>query len=278
MNDGEHCRDQLIDLAMQPVDAPIPSDVRDHLAQCAECQAELVALREAWCLLPATLVAPKDDDARRSQRIEQQLMQRIAAANQAGLSPSRHLASSSISGRSRSLNLLRYVVAASVLAALIMFTTFAPRWFVADSGRLTPQEREQIDTLAKQMDELRRLESVFSSPDVRYVSMMSVELSSVDAKTRGYLVMDIESQEAHLLVSELPTMESASFHLWFLSSQNEVLASGPVASKSGGFGAATVRLPQDLARVAFARVTAETESHPPSPSEHVLLQATLQLD
>lgn len=266
------CRDQLLELSVHPVDRPLPPEIEAHLAQCPACRDELSSLRDSWC----DLLPPVVEDHERSRRIEERLAARLETEIRTPVAPSsRHDIAPRVSRR---LNVMRYALAASVLAVLITVTHFGPSLFYRHVGQLTENERQQVLALAEQMNEIRRLESTFASADVRYVSMMSVDLESQRTGAKGHLVIDLESDEAHFLASGLRRLTSQHYVIWLVSDGRRVLSHSTVTVNERSFGLATLALPNDPSRAASVLLTIEDQAWPESPSDRLVMQVELSID
>ncbi len=271
MIDCNHCRDQLLELAMQPVDNPLPEEIQGHLDQCPRCRDELLVLRESWGALPSSL----STNPERTNRIEERVMQRIESTRRVQVTEVTRR--ESVTASDRRLNVWRYALAATVLVMLVAITNIAPILFYRNVGQLTEQERQQVRALAEQMNEIRRLESAFASADVRYVSLTSIDLASDHSSTRGHLVIDLESREAHLLASGLQPLSTQRYVIWLTDTNGTVLSSAIVKVNDERFGIASLPLPSDLAQAAKVVLTIEENEQPTLPSTKRVMQVDLAI-
>lgn len=268
----EQLIDQLDAIALTPPTEMSDASVLGHLADCDSCRAELHARQEAWLALSAGLpvgteAAPSDLESRIFDRIEQPAGADFAASSE------KRIGQSANDDYSRAAIIWKYVIAASVLFFLVSASISGLGQVGKGEPNLSDGEIVSIREIAKQVEKIDKLERMFASPRVKYVSL---ETKSDESPT-GFFVHDPMSAEFHFFGKNLlrNTSRDSRLRVWLLDGDGRVITSSDVQTNNNG-SVGTALLNDDRANEVVALlVTSEQGLQSTSPSKDVVFRSEL---
>ena len=258
MSSCEQFKSQIDTFLLVPPCIPEEGELAQHLQICDACRSQVDAIREAWVALPLSLepVAPSEE-----------LKSRVLAAATRGdhirtVGPKFEFESATASKMSRLSNVLRYVVAATVLVALISAYVALRR--PTGGGRSTP---------SPPTSELVDRPTDLEGSKVYYVALMHIDSRTPVAT---HVLCDLASQQVHFVLFDLNDFQTDGLYkIWLLGSQNQVFSSSILKINDEKVGKALISLPSTLSEVTQVVVTRETREDASLPSTEILLGGVL---
>ena len=226
MSGATHVTEQLAAYALGCLDEAEARQVREHLAVCAECRAELAPYEAVTgaLALAAPEVAPP-------ARLRQQLVARIQPARRpaAGISWWESLS-----------RLFRRSAPAWALASLVLIVALVASnvlWLQAGRGRPASEMR------------ILPLRSTAAAPGAT-----------------GMIVMSPDGEYGTLVVDGLPTLElTQQYQLWLIR-DGERVSGGVFSTGGHGYGALVVYVPAPLSLYDSFGITIEPAGGSPGPT------------
>jgi anti-sigma-K factor RskA len=260
----EQCRDEMAEHALGQSDPETAAAMRDHLAACVVCRREFAEIESAWAALPLacepSAPGPQVFERVRS-RIDQLSGKPAPSAAERPPSP--------LTPRQR---LLSYVLAASVLAALIggslVLRNDAPRGSTGDVAA----DRALRD-LAGRLGKLQELEQMLRSDGVKLASLHAPASERVGA----YVLWDLTTGQWHVFAPGLPPAPAGkTYQLWAVAEGSRPLAGPTFVVGSSGIGSVVADFPELKPGAAItAVVTLEPAGGSEAPSGDSVLEAPL---
>ncbi|MCA9189161.1 MAG: hypothetical protein R3E01_31250 [Pirellulaceae bacterium] len=239
-------------------DNGLPPELEQHRAACQHCDEQYHIMQEAWLLIPQSLPRPlvRPD-------FEALVMQQVLDGQQVVVSqPARPMWTHGV---------LKYVLAASVLVALLTGTILGPRLFYPQAPS-ADSDLKQVREFARQLGRLKELDQAFSTPDIRYVSLHA---AGNNDRVEGYLLYDMISHEGHFFAYDLPANSGHLYKLWLIDQQGMVFSSVSIDVDDRQLGAAIVALPEELSSIREVIVTSETDAESTTPSTEIRMLASV---
>jgi anti-sigma-K factor RskA len=261
----EHCREELAEYALGHSDKGVAAAVAEHLAACVVCRRELAETEAAWAALACDLPQEQLRPA-----VLEQLLDRIEQAD--GPRPPVATAAKA-PPLSRRQRLLSYVLAASVLAALIGGSMYLrPSADVSLTGNATADQA--LRDLASRLGKLQELEQMLNTGNVKVASLRAT--AQRDAPT-AYVVWDLPTRQWHFHALALPTPPAGkAYQLWAATEGAAPLAGPTFAVDSRGVGSVVADFPAlKPGAIVRAIVTLEPAGGSPAPTGDVVLDAPL---
>jgi anti-sigma-K factor RskA len=233
----EHVIDLLPAYALDCLDEDEAVQVKEHLAKCTACRAELRAYQAIAGQLPLTAPVVEPPAG-----VKQALMARIQPPSKARPS----------SGLQKLLDFSRRISPAWSLASLVLIVVLAASNLV----------------LWQQVNRLNASSST---------EMRTIKLSGTVAApgATGLLVISVDGQHGTLVVDDLPDLDAQhQYQLWLIDAKGE-RASGGVFSVRDGYGSVWVHSTQPLISYPSFGVTIEPNGGSPAPTGEKVLGGKL---
>jgi len=270
--------------------------LREHLAGCTECDAELREFEHTLSLLPLALEAPAA-----AERITRKLEARLSAPAQVAPPrpaqvPSREpvpLVQPNQPTRreaSRSRLVPRLALAAAIILALYsaaitsrlidMKTAYDDRGnklaYLQNRFNTLEQEAKQsearIDALSKVLSERVRLEQILDAPDLQVTRLIPLGPAP---QARGLVVVSKASGNAVVRVNGLePAPEGKIYELWWITKQKGPERAGIFTTGSDREAIAKVDAPPAGERVMASAITLEPAGGVAKPSGTMYLKGS----
>ncbi len=261
----EQCREELAEYALGHSDNGADAAVAEHLATCVVCRRELAETEAAWAALACDL--PREQP---SSAVLERLLNRIDQADGPRPQVAPAPKAPPLSRRER---LLAYVLAASVLAALVGGSIYMrPSKDVALTGNATADQA--LHDLAARLGKLQELEQMLNTGNVKVASLRPpAELDRPGA----YVVWDLPTRQWHFYGLSLPAAPAGqTYQLWAAAEGAAPLAGPTFAVDSRGIGSVVADFPALKPGVIVrAVVTLEPAGGSPAPTGDVVLDAPL---
>lgn len=262
-------------LALQALEALDMSESRaldEHLADCEECRAELVELRDAAGLLAyaATPVEPRPE-----------LRAQILAAARAERNGGAETAAQVIALRPRAQtspwpNLLKLAAAIAFVALIIGIVVLWRR----ESGLQRELLQLQLQTVERQKELLREREALaraqetlalLTSPSAKKAELTGTEVAQ---NARASFVFDRQTGRAVLLTEGLPAPPAdKAYELWFIADGRPI--PGKVFSvDASGRAAISDQVPPEARERAVFAVTLEPKEGVSAPTGAIYLKGS----
>jgi anti-sigma-K factor RskA len=261
--------------------------LREHLAGCDECTAELREFEHAAAMMAVAFDAPTSAD-----RITQKLEARLAAAAPATAKATTDRAASRVvepsqRGGTRSIT-TRLSIAAAVVFAIYgaavtsrlssLQTAYDARanQLAYLQNRFTTLEHDaqvaeqKIDALSKVLSERVRLEDILDAPDLEVTRLGPLPPAP---GARAVVITSKSAGSAVLRASGLDTPPSGkTYELWWITKQRGPVPAGTFTAESGNEVIAKVNPPPVGDRVMLTAVTLEPAGGVPKPTGTMYLK------
>jgi hypothetical protein len=260
----EQCRDDMAEFALGHGDPEAKAAMNAHLASCIVCRYELAEIESAWAALPLACESSAPSDA-----VLERILQRMDAST--GPRPTIIPATSSpLTSRQR---LYSYLLAASVLLALIGGSLmWGERPSQGPTGDVVADAA--LHDLAQRLGKLQELEQMLNTGGVRLASLHAPTTSDT---VGAYVVWDTTARQWHFFVSDLkPAPDGKAYQLWAVAEGQKPLPGPTFVVGSAGMGSVVADFPGLNPGVkASAVVTLEPEDGSDAPSGKPILEASL---
>jgi Anti-sigma-K factor rskA/Putative zinc-finger len=271
--------------ALNRLDPDEMAALREHLAGCGECPAELREFENAAAMMALAVDAPTSIEDRITRKLEARLATPTmkAAIDRA---PSRSVESSSRPG-SRSIATRISIAAAVVLAVYGAVVTSRlsnlqsaynarENQLAYLQNRFTTLEHDaqvaeqRIDALSKVLSERVRLENVLDAPDLEVTRLGPLPAAP---GARAVVIASKSSGNAVLRASGLETPPTGkTYELWWITKQKGPVPAGTFTAESGNEVIAKVDPPPTGDRVVLTAVTLEPAGGGPKPTGAMYLK------
>jgi anti-sigma-K factor RskA len=271
--------------ALDRLDPDEMAALREHLAGCPECPAELREFENAAAMMALAVDAPTSIEDRITRKLEARLAPppTKAAIDRA---PSRSVESSSRGG-SRSIATRISIAAAVVLAIYGAVVTSRlsnlqsaynarENQLAYLQNRFTTLEHDaqvaeqKIDALSKILSERVRLENVLDAPDLEVTRLGPLPAAP---GARAVVIASKSSGSAVLRASGLETPPAGkTYELWWITKQKGPVPAGTFTAESGNEVIAKVDPPPTGDRVMLTAVTLEPAGGVPKPTGAMYLK------
>jgi anti-sigma-K factor RskA len=274
--------------ALHRLDPDEMAALREHLAGCAECPAELREFENAAAMMALAVNAPTSIEDRITRKLEARLAEPAPVAPRAvsDRAPSRSVESSSRAG-SRSIATRISIAAAVVLAIYGAVVTSRlsnlrsaynarENQLAYLQNRFTTLEHDaqvaeqKIDALSKVLSERVRLENVLDAPDLEVTRLGPLPAAP---GARAVVIASKSSGTAVLRAMGLETPPSGkTYELWWITKQKGPVPAGTFTAESGNEVIAKVDPPPTGEHVMLTAVTLEPTGGVPKPTGAMYLK------
>lgn len=255
-------------LALHALDALDANELRalnEHLANCAECRAELIELRDTAGLL-AYAATPAEPRAELRARIMADVAAGMPRGQTASETTGQVVQFSTRRQESAWPSLLKL---AAGLAFLALLTGVVVLWKRNESARqeiadLKREAGEQRAELAKERD----LVSLLTSPNAKRAELAGTQTA---ATARGSFVFDRQTGRAVLVTEGLPpTPPDKAYELWFIANGRPIPGKVFTVDPSG-HAMVTDQVPPEARERAVFAITLEPKQGVSSPTGPIYL-------
>lgn len=212
-NDHERMRELLAGYALDSLDRADAQELASHIAQCAECEAELVRWREA-----ASLLSYSVDVAEPRAEVRARLLEQIEELER-DKAPRVLQLPDADSTRMSSWQLWKNPAPAALLAACLVLVVLAISLFIVwrRERALTAELAalsQRIEAQKKELDRSREISDLLLQPDARAVSLSGTPTAP---KAQARIIVADKSSRVLLVASNLPVApEGKAYQLWFI--------------------------------------------------------------
>lgn len=259
--------------ALDALDASEARSLEEHLNGCAECQSELVELRDATALLAhaSTPAAPRDEvraQILNQMRAESRAKPGATAANVVPLRPR-----TASSAWPRLLQLAAAVAFVALLLGIVVFwrRDLRQRREIAQlSHQLNSRERE----LARDREVLARQRDVFAllnSPDAKKMELAG---SPTAQDARAMFVFDQKSGHAMLMTEGLPMApRDMAYEVWFIPKGHSPMPGKMFTVDASGRAMVTDEMPLEARQNSVIAITLEPKVGSAAPTGPIYLSS-----
>jgi hypothetical protein len=273
-------------LELEAAGAVDPSELRAldaHLVACAECRAELDALREAAASLAYTVAPVRPPAELRARVLGQVGEMKTAFAPAAEATPAR---TSSVAGEARRLlrglslwqilgarpalgfGAAALVVLLAALGALSFMLWGRTQQLSAEVARLASrlgESEEQTAAARGQLARMQEVNEVMSAPGSRLMSLAGTKTAP---QAHAHVAYDRSTGRVVLFASELPPAPAGkAYQLWFIAEGRPApMPGGVFKTDARGRGQLSDRLPADAPGLDNFAVTLEDERGVQTPA------------
>ncbi len=279
--------------ALDRLDADESAALREHLAGCRECEAELREFEHAVAMMALAVDAPSSAD-RITRKLEARLgtLPPVAAKGAPDRKPNRSVEPATRSS-SRSIATRLSIAAAVVLAVYGAVVTSRlsnlQSAYDARANQLTylqnrfttlendAQVAEQkIDALSKVLSERVRLEDVLDAPDLEVTRLGPLPPAP---GAHAVVIASKSSGRAVLRATGLETPPSGkTYELWWITKQKGPVPAGTFSAETGNEVIAKVDPPPTGEHVMLTAVTLEPVGGVPKPTGAMYLKGAPERD
>ena len=265
------------------------AQVREHLAGCSECRAELREFEHAVAMMALAVDAPTSAD-RITRKLEARLAEpeRVASPAVNDRPASRSVEQSNRAG-TRNIAMRLSIAAAVVLAVYgaVVTSRLSSLQSAYDAranqlaylqNRFTTLEHEaqaaeqKIDALSKVLSERIRLEDVLDAPDLEVTRLAPLPPAP---GARAVVISSKSSDTAVLRASGLDAPPAGkTYQLWWITKQKGPVPAGTFTAESGNEVIAKVDPPPAGDRVTLTAVTLEPAGGVPKPTGAMYLKGS----
>jgi anti-sigma-K factor RskA len=257
-------------LSAYALDAIDPADgqaLDQHLATCAECRDELIALREAGGLLAHASPSAAPGDYVRAQILNQV---RAEAA------PSQPAQVVQMPQRSKTVwpNLLRMAAGIAFIALLAGVVVLWRRdaRLQAEMRELSRQLETQQNEIQKNRDLMARQKEVLALLNSDAATKIQLMGSQTAPNARATLMFDKKTGRAVLMTEGLPmTSDDKAYEVWFIPKGRSPMPGKMFTVDSSGHAMITDQMPSEAMNGAVIAITIEPKSGSSAPTGAIYL-------
>ncbi len=267
--------------ALERLEPQEEASLREHLAGCEECDAELRELEHTAATFAFAADAPGEN--RVASKIEARLASAVPASDRAPLptaDPSRRGRSSSFGRLALAAALLLTLYGAGVTTRLLKLQrgyndrgsqlAFLQSRFTTLHADAEKSE-QRVNALSQQVSERAQLEQILDAPDLQITHLSPLHLAP---GAHAMVALSRSSGVALISVSGLsPAPDGETYELWWITKQKGAVAAGVFNAEPGREVIAKVDIPPP-GIVLASEVTLENSGGAQKPSKDIFLKGS----